>query len=345
MDAFDPLPLTDALCAELRTRTGATDARPGSRLQQLWSGYGEIRRIHLEHGPVPTLIAKHVRPPRLSSAAAPAARRSHQRKLQSYAVELAFYEQYASRCPTTCRIARPYVCQSQPGPSWLFVLEDLDASGYPERRHSFFRPGHRPEEKALAACLHWLAHFHAYFLGTRPTGLWEAGTYWHLATRPDELELCTNRELQQSASWLDRQLRLATYQTLVHGDAKVENFCFSPDAGPSAAVDFQYVGGGVGVQDVAYFFSSCLDSEGCLQHAPKLLDSYFGTLASALKQYQPGVDTHKVEAEWRRLYPIAWADFSRFLSGWAPEHHKVHAYGEHCTKEALASWKRPYSDY
>jgi hypothetical protein len=44
-----------------------------------------------------------------------------------------------------------------------------------------------------------------------------------------------------------------------------------------------------------------------------------------------------LEAEWRRLYPIAWADFQRFLKGWCPQHTKLNAYSEQMTQIAIQS--------
>jgi len=61
------------------------------------------------------------------------------------------------------------------------VLEDLDANGYPLRINSVSMAD-------MEACLRWLANFHAIFMGKKPDGLWKVGTYWHLDTRPDELE-------------------------------------------------------------------------------------------------------------------------------------------------------------
>ena len=60
---------------------------------------------------------------------------------------------------------------------------------------------------------------------------------------------------EPEAPELDRRLRAARFQTLVHGDAKPANFCFDARRGAVAAVDFQYVGGGCGMKDVAYLLS------------------------------------------------------------------------------------------
>ena len=62
--------------------------------------------------------------------------------------------------------------------------------------------------------------------------LWETGTYWHLETRPDELVKLQDKKLKEFAPLIDSKLSSAKYQTLVHGDAKLANFCFSDDLVP-----------------------------------------------------------------------------------------------------------------
>ena len=185
--------------------------------------------------------------------------------------------------------------------------------------------------------MRWLAEFHAAFLGSDPHGLWAAGTYWHLATRPDELAaLPEGHALHAAAPDLDARLRACTTPTLVHGDAKVANFCFTEDGQDVAAVDFQYVGGGCGIQDVAYFLGSCLDEDACARHDEQVLRSYFDLLRKALQRRHSSVDAQALEDEWRALYPVAWADFCRFLVGWAPQHPKLHRYSRGMVRQALA---------
>ena len=77
-------------------------------------------------------------------------------------------------------------------------------------------------------------------MGERGEGLWPQGTYWHLATRLDELAAIDDAEIRASAQALDAQLAAATFQTILHGDAKEANFCFTRDGRSAAAVDFQY---------------------------------------------------------------------------------------------------------
>lgn len=278
--------------------TGAEGVRRGERIQSLWSGYGELFRVHLTGTDTPTAIVKWVKPPaRVRGAKTDA---SHARKCRSYDVETAWYRNFASRCDSTCRV--PALLGSRvANDQWLFLLEDLDAAGFAERRRD-------PRGAELDLCLAWLASFHARFMGVAPEGLWKTGTYWHLATRPDELAAIDDAALREAAPLLDRKLRACTFSTLVHGDAKPANFCFAPGARAVAAVDFQYVGGGCGMKDVAYLLSG--SSESVEQRS---LDTYFAHLRSALV----GVDGAALEAEWRALYPLACADYYRFLAGWA----------------------------
>lgn len=293
----------------IRRVTGASDATLAERVQTLWGGYGEVVRVRLEGAPVPSVIVKHVAPP-------PGRGRSHDRKLRSYDVERAWYRGLAVRCDEGCRVPRCWAAERVDG-GWRFVLEDLDAAGFDGRRDAV-----RAEE--LDACLAWLARFHARFLGEEPVGLWPTGTYWHLATRPDELASIEDAGLRSAAEALDARLSAATHRTLVHGDAKLANFCFSERGADVACVDFQYVGGGCGMKDVAYLLFSAhgWGAEREVSGAP--LDAYFTHLRCALSER--GVDADDVEREWRALYPLARADFLRFYAGWSPSRRSVDDY-------------------
>lgn len=307
--------------------TGAERVRRGERIQSLWSGYGELFRVHLTgdvHGRRETVIVKSVKPPaRLRGKLADA---SHLRKCRSYDVEVTWYRKFAARCDDSCRVAAlidSRVAKDQ----WIFVLEDLDAAGFAERRRD-------PSPVEVDACLAWLAAFHARFLRVAPDGLWKTGTYWHLATRPDELANLDDDALREAAPLLDRRLRTCAFQTLVHGDAKPANFCFAPGARAVAAVDFQYVGGGCGMKDVAYLLSDpgSHPSEASEQ---RHLDTYFAHLRGALADRRDSVDLDSLETEWRALYPIACADFFRFLAGWAKDHWKSDARAQRLTRDVL----------
>lgn len=314
--------------------TGASSLSGVEVVQELWSGYGQILRCGLEGASTPSVIVKHVRwPERRHHPRGWATDRSHERKLRSYEIETAWYGGLAQRCGPGARVPGCLAVERRPD-GVVLVLEDLDAAGYPERRG-------RLADRELDACLGWLATFHATFLGTPPDGLWPVGTYWHLDTRPDELAALVDGPLKSAAAEIDRRLRSSPFQTLVHGDAKVANFCFAPDDAATeptlAAVDFQYVGGGCGMQDLAYFLGSCLDEHECELLEGALLDRYFVLLRSALAERSASVDLDALEADWRALYPVAWTDFSRFLQGWSPGHWKLHRYTAQLEAEVLAA--------
>ncbi len=273
---------------------GADSAQYVERIQQLWGGYGEAARYSLRGAAVESVVVKHVQP-------GAGRGRSHDRKLRSYAVEQAWYEQWAARCGEGCRVPRALGCEKRDG-GWLFVLEDLDASGLSARAPFL-------SDARLALCLRWLAAFHATFLGERPRGLWATGTYWHLQTRPDELRAMPAGALRDAAAVIDAGLSGARYRTFVHGDAKPANFCFARDGRSVAAVDFQYVGGGCGMKDVAYLLFG--ETRSATEHG---LQVYF----AALRERVPAADADDLEEEWRGLFPWACADFQRFLEGWDP---------------------------
>ena len=245
--------------------------------------------------------------------------------------KVTFYQNQNKDCDSHCRTPQ-LLAALQEGEQTLLLLEDLDSSGFPSRLTTV-------TSEQVSLCLHWLAEFHATFLEechpTPDVGLWQTGTYWHLATRPDELAALTDRALKAAAPAIDAKLSQARYQTLVHGDAKLANFCFSQAGDQVAALDFQYVGGGCGMKDVAYLLGSCLDEATIEEQESELLDTYFGFLTTALARRQSTLDPAALIIEWRALFPYAWTDFHRFLKGWCPTHWKLKGYSEKVAKSVL----------
>ena len=309
--------------------TGAKSVVDSHILQSLWSDYGEIRRYQLEGGKHCSVIVKHIQfPNKVDHPRGWNTTLSHRRKVRSYQIETSWYQQYGRRCNQYSRIPECYG-SAQDDNTCLIFLEDLDASGFPRRLE------HATHEQ-MNACLKWLAYFHARFMGNEPKGLWPVGTYWHLATRPDELAALDDKLLALAAPKIDTILNNCNFQTFVHGDAKLANFCFSADGISAAAVDFQYVGGGCGMKDIAYFIGSCLNESECEQHVDELLDKYFDHLKQAFLKYSIALDVGEVEDEWRPLFSYAWADFHRFVKGWSPGHWKIHSFSECITQSVIA---------
>lgn len=320
---------------------GAASAERVERVQDLWRGYGEIVRVRLASGPRRHVIVKWVRPPPLAKRGSGDERLSDARKRRSYEVEHAFYRTYAPRCSGSCRVPALLASRQIEDQRWL-VLEDLDEAGFSERRHHH-------DDATVDACLGWLAAFHATFLGTEPTELWPIGTYWHLDTRRNEARTIEDPSLREAAAVFDAKLEGARYRTLVHGDAKLANFCFGKReraAGAPAvtAVDFQYVGGGCAMKDVAYLLSGHW-GERSHEVEQQHLNRYFAHFRDALEHTNPiasqdagwAAVADAVEREWRALYPIACADFYRFMAGWAKEHWASDRYGQRLVRQVIAS--------
>ena len=323
---------------------GSVRAEPSQQSQE------SSRALHKvnHHKRVTQVVVKCATPPNtLSHPKGWNGDASHDRKCQSFTVENCFYSQVQTQIISGCPTAK-YIRHDQHGESSLLVMEDLASIGYSRTATSL----------TAAQCktvLKWLAHFHACFLNVRSEfdsrnlQLWPEGTYWHLATREDEFQAMPEGLLKQNAVTIAKTLASAHYQTLVHGDAKVANFCFTEDFSDCAAVDFQYVGYGVGIKDVAYFLGSALPTETHIAHRDALLNTYFVALEGALQarlshhdapSYFTSIDIQYVIAEWKMLYPFACADFYRFLSGWSPKHWKIDAELQYQTNIALAALKQ-----
>ncbi len=314
------------LTRQILQTTGASSIRDIQSIQTLWSGYGEIKRVYLESGKYSSVIVKHIQLPDVSRH--PKGWNtdlSHQRKLHSYQVERSWYQGLSGQTDSNCRVPESYHVVEEDA-ELLIIMEDLDAQGYEIRMH------HDEVTLAIAkTCLTWLAHFHAKFMGIVDDHLWEIGTYWHLDTRPDEWKRMQNQQLKEHAKAIDNRLNSARFKTLVHGDAKLANFCFS-EGGEVAAVDFQYIGGGCGMKDVAYFISSCFHEDECEEYEKELLDFYFNQLEISLDK---SFDFQSLKEEWGSLYRYAWADFYRFLDGWSPGHWKMHRYSEKIANQVI----------
>lgn len=321
----------------VRKCTNAERATRLETVQPLWEGYGELVRMRLEGEKPADVVVKWVKPPRLASHLATTAEgRSHARKLRSYAVEMEFYETFSVNCDDTCRVPVLLGVRRE-REQLLLVLEDLTKGGYhPRVGHATLPQVH--------AVLRWLAAFHATFLGDRGRGLWPIGSYWHLSTRQDELTRIRDPRLRKWAPRIDERLNRCKFKTLIHGDAKGDNFCWrrakmegSSGTVEAAAVDFQYVGRGCGMKDVAYLMSCVWGPSECAAYEEPTLTYYFEALGKELARKGASSVAPELEAEWRSLYPFAWADFQRFLAGWAPGQYDDDPYAQMQIERVMAA--------
>ena len=299
-------------------------------IQSLWSGYGKIERWRLSGSEYKQVITKQVIPELGDHPRGWNTDLSHQRKLKSYQVETNWYESIRNRDePLLARV--PHCLGTKKvGDQVLLVLEDLDASGFAGRRSLVSR-------SEWQACVRWLASFHLENMNQSTSGLWESGTYWHLQTRPGELARLDDASLREAAPKIDQKLKDTKFKTLVHGDAKLANFCFNQEGTEVAAVDFQYIGGGCGMKDLAYFVGSCFREEEAERIEKEVVDFYFSGMRELNQKLGAPIYVDQLEMDWRPLYRVAWADFHRFMKGWSPGHWKLSDYSERVTREVIES--------
>ncbi|WP_372364465.1 oxidoreductase family protein [Candidatus Uabimicrobium sp. HlEnr_7] len=310
--------------------TKAKELVETEKIQDLWSGYGVIMRYALIGSNLESVVVKHIRLPQKSTH--PRGWNtdiSHQRKVKSYEVEMAWYRNWSRFCDENCYVPQCFAMDFYDNET-LIVLEDLAYVGFGELKRTV-------TFSEIKVCVKWLANFHATYMNKSPDELWENGTYWHLETRPDELKALDDLPLKKAAKKIDQKLRDSSFQTFVHGDAKLANFCFGKSGKRVAAVDFQYVGAGCGMKDLAYFIGSCLREDECEKLESELLDYYFDVLKYALKEKNKVIDFCALEKDWRSLFPVAWTDFHRFLKGWSPGHWKINSYSERLARQVVES--------
>ncbi|SAM84256.1 uncharacterized protein UBRO_20127 [Ustilago bromivora] len=162
--------------------------------------------------------------------------------------------------------------------------------------------------------------------GWKGKGLWQQGGYSYLSTRLSELEFISpidspwGRLGLHSAStipvaidWCLRNPPNRTHLSLVHGDVKTANMAFSHDAAKLAMYDFQYVGVGLGVQDLAKFLTTSIPARllTSREQEEELLRTYHDFLCNSLPE--------GAEYEWEDLmrdWELALVAWLTFLAGW-----------------------------
>lgn len=308
--------------------TGAERVEKAELIQPLWNRYGELLRVTLQGGASESVILKHIRLPEVvDHPKGFHSKISHDRKMKSYQAEFHWYRDFNDHnLKDQTSVTPRMIGASQSDGLQAILLEDLVLAGFRQAPKSV-------SWDQVKVLLSWLGCFHAKYLGTEPDGLWRTGTYWHLKTRPEELQVLWEEDprLAQMAWFIDRNLENCKYKTILHGDAKLANFLFLRDHSKAAAVDFQYIGGGCGMKDVAYLIGSCMEETEIEKRESEILDFYFETFKKGT--HLPSADLNAVELEWRKLYPFAVADFHRFIKGWSPGHWKINSYAERLTQE------------
>ncbi|KAI9175307.1 hypothetical protein H9P43_006668 [Blastocladiella emersonii ATCC 22665] len=295
-----------------------------TELAALWAGYGALHRVSapvVRGGPLVPLVLKQID----LSGGADDTSLSHRRKVASYAVETTFYLHYAPSLPASVPVAQAYASRTAVAKTGSVIEGVGDGGRYPayssltlalaDLSPSFPVDGdsQSPLNRAAAGVvLTWLARFHAHFWGFTGSGVWRRGGYWYLATRPAEharaLRSPVHAWLAAKADKWDKYLE-ETSVALVHGDAKCANVLFSSSVSECAFVDFQYVGRGNPMSDVAKLLATSVEVEGT-QLEGWVRDVYYPALVAA----KPDVGvTADMVCEWAEVAMLDWA---RFAAGW-----------------------------
>ena len=289
----------------------------------LWSGCGQIQSGLYNSQPVVVKLSEI--PENINHQVISQSDFAKQRKDKSYLNELNFYND--PTCHTAFENVRPYCYFAKRiGALNVLILEDFKSNGF--QNIDDYKVEH------IYAVVKWLAQFHAQgftLINSKPFPL---GGYWHLETRPDEFERMEFIDLKRHARYLADSLYKAKYQTLIHGDSKLANYAFD-DCYKVLGYDFQYVGSGIGLQDVMLFMTSVFNGEECAKYEESLLNLYFESLNKALSNTMSIKEYELLEHEWRTLWPIVWSDFYRFLNGWKPEHKKITQFMQNKFSEVL----------
>lgn len=317
----------------IRQTIGDTELTITEQVQSLWSDYGAIVRC-FSPKLNESIIVKFISPPTEDKREHPRGWNtsiSHERKLTSYKMELAFYQKLANKVSIECFVPQ-LIAFAETSKSTVLVMQDLNPLGFSKRASE-------NDIVSIKQGIKWLAHFHASFMTEKVDFLWPQGGYWHLSTRLDEWNNMPDSDLKTFADAIDQSLKSSQFKTVLHGDAKLANMCFHAQNEQVAAVDFQYVGQGPGVIDLAYFVGSALEQDELYFYHQILLDFYLEQLIQSLQKQQWQGDVSSLEKEYRQLYAYAWADFYRFLVGWNPKSWKVNQYIKDVSQQVLKDIK------
>jgi hypothetical protein len=348
-----PHEVASALLAEKGLKLQSID-----RIQSLWAGYGEICRVHAipdPSSPPQSYIFKLVTPPPTR-----ADDEGHTRKILSYQVEQYFYTHLAPQMPPSIPVASCLSSINEhhsDGTSITAMLLNDLRHKYPiagEKRSSLspvqvhsaldwlssFHGFWWPRSESLntsSLVLPPLQEVQRDGQDAANKSVWLNGGYTYLATRRTEYASLSssyssewNKPLTDwvpSESVSISELAAAflapghsAYQTLIHGDVKSDNLFTSTSGEEVAFYDFQYVGLGLGVCDLAKFFtcsvplsllttSSIPRELGMQVGEEKLLRRYLERLREEGKQeYAWGIFV--------RHWETALVDWLRFQASW-----------------------------
>jgi hypothetical protein len=289
-------------------------------LCSLWAGYGQIVSIKALDSSKQErrfIVKEFSCPPGMN--AAHRGEEDHSRKVHSYSVESSFYQNVSKRMIDAGVLVPElqHVYRDEEGSNIVMVLSDLSLHG-----EYNVRKGNQLDLKEGKALLSWLARFHAVNweksgADVHLNGLWDEGSFWQLGTRQAELE---DIEIEWIEMGLTREVAVQVHEaiknsksrTIIHGDAKASNFFFFKEDSRIAGFDFQYVGFGDPMRDVAYLLCCSIKQNLVDKHQDDLLWHYHSELSACLMD--AGHDAYDME-QMKESFELCVVDLARFMSG------------------------------
>ena len=286
-----------------------------SIIDSVWGGYGDISRVTLDDKVVIikriNLINGQKKHPKGWNSI-----ESHQRKVQSYIVEINWYKHYSSNF---YNLKTPkYISSLITKNEIIVILEDMMQSN--------FSKVSKPSLKQIKLCINWIAKLHAQTLLTEKKYLWPIGSYWQLETRKNEFLNMTDNLLKDNAVKIHKKMQDAKFHSTIHGDSKPSNYLFNENE--VVAVDFQYAGSGIGPKDLVTLLSSSFDNDELYRNEKECINYYFLCLTNFIIKYQKNIKATDVEKEWRELLDYAFCDYYRFLDGWSPNDQRLNEFAK-----------------
>lgn len=271
---------------------------------------------------------------------------------ESYAVERRFYDSTAiqerlqSAALTIPKLLAGDLDGSKAWPCFCILMNDLSTQ-YP------MHPDCMSVHQAVCG-LQWIATFHATFWGDQyPRVLWERGAFWTQSCHANRIAVtwvATHQFVESKyphfvttrtmgvgqrlqivghaiSSFLAEYAQNRKYRTVIHGDYKSANMFFSKETEQAsctergsqtvAVIDFQYAGGGIGAEDVAYFLYPDARGEWFAQEE-MLLKTYHETLIAQLIFHRKGGPSTLPFETFVKFYELARLDMTRYWlsKGW-----------------------------
>lgn len=278
-------------------------------------------------------------------------------KRESYAVERRFYDCAAPRIRQQNLLAIPKLLYSdrdgsRPWPAVCFLMNDVRQAGFPchpeflsvakAKRalrwiatfHALFW-GDQPKRELWDRGGFWTPKNKSGETATKVKIIgvaqqWSQSVRWLENKFPVAISSHTRglgKRLEAAAGPIAEFLTLQSSKmgTLIHGDFKAANMFFATDEGDSdelgpesvSVLDFQFIGSGLGPEDVAYLLFP--DARGhYFDDENELLKIYHEELISQLILHQRGGPSTLSYDSFRLYYELSRVDFTRYLltKGW-----------------------------